>query len=68
MALAVGVISAWTSLFSFGAIRSMVFGSKLTFQPLGPEPDSSICSAGAVPELVISTGIVGFLAGFGTAR
>ena len=37
MALAVGVISACTSLFSFGAMRSTVFGSKFTFQPLGPE-------------------------------
>ena len=58
MALAVGVIIACTSLCSFGAMRSTVFGSNATFQPLGPEPDSSICSAGAVPEFVSTTGIV----------
>src|SRR2546423_15608956 len=33
-------------------MRSRVFGSKVTFQPLGAEPDSSTSSAGAVPVLV----------------
>src|SRR4029453_5355872 len=47
---------ACTSLFSLGAMRSTVFGSNSTFQPLGPEPDSSTCSAGAGPVLVTRIG------------
>src|SRR5262249_57314061 len=35
---------------------STVFGSNSTFQPLGPEPDSSTCSAAAVPVLVTRIG------------
>src|SRR5262245_37390697 len=37
-------------------MRSIVFGSNSTFQPLGAEPDSSTCSAAAVPVLVIWIG------------
>src|SRR5262249_43803212 len=58
IALAAGVTSAWTSWFWPAAMRSIVFGSNVIFQPFGPEPDSSIWSAGAVPELVIRIGIV----------
>jgi len=32
------------SLVAFGAMRSMVLGSKVTFQPVGAEPDSSTAS------------------------
>ena len=35
----------------------MVLGSKVIFHPLGPEPESSTSSAGAVPVLVTTTGI-----------
>ena len=52
------MILTWTSLFSFGGMRSIVFGSNSTFQPLGAEPDNSTASAGAVPVLVTMTGIV----------
>ena len=38
-------------------MRSMVFGSKATFQPLGALLESSISSAGAVPVLVTTIGI-----------
>src|SRR5437868_5499050 len=38
-------------------MRSTVFGSNSTFQPVGPEPDSSICSATAVPELISRIGM-----------
>ena len=37
-------------------MRSTVFGSKVIFQPLGAEPESSTSSAGAVPVLVMTTG------------
>src|SRR5258705_9480298 len=47
---------ACTSLFSLGAMRSTVFGSNSTFQPPGPEPDNSTCSAAAVPVLVTRIG------------
>src|SRR5215470_8676069 len=47
---------ACTSLVSLGAMRSTVFGSNSTFQPLGPEPDNSTCSAAAVPVLVTTIG------------
>src|SRR5262249_29697745 len=56
-ALADGGTKAFTSLFSLGAMRSTVLGLKLTFHPGGTVPDSSICSAAAVPELVRITGI-----------
>src|SRR5436190_19830129 len=56
MAVDGAVIRAVTSLFSLGAMRSTVFGSKLIFQPLGPEPDSSTGSAAAVPAFVGTTG------------
>ena len=47
-----------SALFSLGAMRSMVFGSKVTFHPLGAEPESWMSSAGAVPVLVMTTGTV----------
>ena len=34
----------------------MVFGSNVTFQPLGAEPESSMLSAGAVPSLATMIG------------
>ena len=37
-------------------MRSMVFGSKVIFQPLGADPLSSTESAGAVPVLVMMIG------------
>src|SRR5689334_24769294 len=58
MAFSVGVISACTSLLSFGAMRSTVFGSKMIFHPLGADPLSWMYSAGAVPVLVMMTGTV----------
>src|ERR1051326_6749633 len=36
----------------------MLFGLNVTFQPLGPEPDSSMSSAEAVPTLVTTIGTV----------
>src|SRR5581483_10719397 len=56
MAFSVGVISAWISLFAFGAMRSTVFGSNSIFQPLGAEPLTWMSSAGAVPVLVMTIG------------
>ena len=44
-------------MFAPGAMRSMVFGSNATFQPLGALLVSSISSAGAVPVLVTTIGI-----------
>ena len=49
IALAGGVTSACTSWFCPGAMRSICFGSKVIFQPVGAVPASSIWSAGAVP-------------------
>jgi len=50
-------MSACTSRLWPGARLSSDFGSNTTFQPLGPLPESSTSSAGAVPVLVTSIGI-----------
>src|SRR6202011_5311711 len=50
-------MSACTSRLWPGARLSSDLGSNTTFHPLGPLPESSTSSAGAVPVLVISIGI-----------
>ena len=52
-------------MFSFGGMRSIIFGSASTFQPLGAEPDSSTASAAAVPVLATIDRDRGFLPGRG---